>query len=685
MTRQTNHAVRYVSVAAVFCLICVIYLGRLLFIQINYAEEDESKTTKRTVTVQAVRGEIYDRNGNALVTNRYTYDLTLSYATFAASGLKTSNEACLHLADALKNSGEEVKHEEKYFPFDGAYPYYTLSGAAADPETSVAYRYQKVLKTIGLKEHAKPADVVKYYVTTYDLLATDTNGDRLFDDDEIDRLIRMRYDMDAVGFKSAGEYTFAEDVGLPLMTYVKELSLAGVTFTVNIERVYNYPGYASHILGTVGPIYSEEWDYYNEQGYQMNAVVGKSGCELAFEEYLHGSDGLLVIEEDAEGNVVSVTVKKEPVAGNDVHLTIDIDLQIAAEDGLRENVEYVVDRANGLVDRGANCNAGAAVAIDPDTFSVLAVASYPTYDLTTYNLDYNDLLMADGNPLFNRALNGLYAPGSTYKLGMSVAALMEGEITASSYIRCNGVYTYYSDYKPQCSTYPHVASSLNVVQAIADSCNCFFYDIGRRMGIDTMNRYMSRLGIGQSTGLELGGQIGVLASPEYRQQAGGEPWRDGLTLQAAIGQSDNLASPLQLACYTAALANGGTRYSAHLLDSVYTFGSDTPAYQYQQTEQTILDRLEIPEGVLGTVFRGMRDVVSGNEVVGRFINNKNIPVTVGGKTGTAQNSSGCDNALFVCTAPYNEPDIVISVVLEQGYTGGYASLTAGRILEAYYE
>ena len=685
MTRQPNHILRYVSVAAVFCVICVIYLGRLLFIQLNYAEDVEGDTTTRTVTVQAVRGEIYDRNGNALVTNRYTYDLTLSYSTFAASGLKASNEACLHMVDALKSSNEEEKHEEKYFPFDGAYPYYTLSEAVNDNETAVAYRYQRVLKTIGLKKDATVADVVKYYVTAYDLLATDVNGDRLFDDDEIDRLIRIRYDMDAVGFKSAGEYIFAKDVGLSLMTYVKELSLVGASFTVNVERVYNYPGYASHILGTVGPIYSEEWDYYNEQGYQMNAIVGKSGCELAFEEYLHGSDGLLLIEEDADGNVVSVTVKKEPVAGNDVHLTIDIELQVAAEDGLRENVEYVVGRAGGQVDRGANCNVGAAVAIDPNTFSVLAIASYPTYDLTTYNMDYNDLLAADGNPLFNRALSGLYAPGSTYKLGMSVAALMEGEITASSYIRCNGIYTYYSDYQPKCSTFPHASPSLSVVQAIADSCNCFFYDIGRRMGIDTMNRYMSRLGIGQSTGLELGGEKGVLASPEYRQQAGGEPWRDGLTLQAAIGQSDNLASPLQLACYTAALVNGGTRYSAHLLDSVYAFGSDLPSYRFEQTAQTTLDSLEIPEGVLGTVLRGMRDVVSGSDVIGRFINSKNIPVTVGGKTGTAQNSSGCDNALFVCAAPYNNPEIVISVVIEQGYTGGYASLTAGRILEAYYE
>lgn len=686
MTVRRTHFLRSMLIVGIFCLICVIYLGRLFYIQISGRENSyNTGTTTRTVTMQAVRGEIYDRNGNALVTNRYTYDLTLSYSTLAASGLKRSNETCLILTEALKKNGEEEKHIEKYFPFEGTYPYYTLTQEAADADSIPYYRLQKVLKAIGLKSDAKIADIVKYYTSTYDLLATDSNETRIFDDDEVDRLIRLRYDMDAQSFKSAGEYTFAENVGLELMTYVKESALSGVTFQVNVERVYNYPGYASHILGTIGPIYSEEWDYYNEQGYQMSAVVGKSGCEFAFEKYLRGTDGELRIEEDSTGNIVNVTVVKEPVAGNDVYLTIDIDLQIAAEDGLAENVAYVTDRSGGTVEKGANCNAGAAVVMDPDTFDVLAIASYPTYDLSTYNLSYNDLIKDESNPLFNRALNGLYAPGSTYKLGMAVAGLTERQITDTTRLTCTGVYKRYSDYKPKCSTYPHPygSSSLNVVQAIADSCNCFFYELGYRLGIDTMNSYMSRFGIGQSTGLELGGQTGVLASPEYRLEIGGDVWREGLTLQAAIGQSDNLASPLQLACYLGTLANGGTRYSAHLLHEVYSFGSQVPSYSYAQTEETVLDQIQISESILSTVLEGMKEVIDGNSVVQRFISS-NIPVTVGGKTGTAQNSSGCDNALFVCAAPYDDPDIVISVVIEQGYTGGYAALTAGKILEAYY-
>lgn len=684
MTLRRSHFIRYMAVAAVFCLICVIYLGRLFYIQISGRENSyDTGTTTRRVTIQAVRGELYDRNGNPLVTNSYTYDLTLSYSTLMTSGLRRANETCLHLITALRDTGEESKHVEKYFPFDGAYPYYTLTEEAEDSDSIPFYRMRKVLKAIGLDEDATVDEIVKYYISTYDLLATDANDRRVYDDDEVDRLIRLRYDMDAMSFKSTGEYTFAENAGLPLMTYVKELALAGVTFRVNVERVYNYPGYASHILGTVGPIYSEEWEYYNEQGYQMNAIVGKSGCELAFEQYLHGSDGELEIEEDANGNIVNVTVITEPVAGSDVYLTIDIDLQIAAEDGLAENVAYVVEKSNGNEASGANCNAGAAVVMDPDTFDVLAIASYPTYDLSTYNLEYNDLIQDTSNPLFNRALGGVYAPGSTYKLGVSVAALMEGKISSSSKVSCTGIYHFY-DYHPKCSTYPHVSSAINVIQAIADSCNSFFYEMGVRLGIDTMNEYMSKFGIGQPTGIELGGKTGVLASPEYRQQVGGDVWTEGLTLQAAIGQSDNLVSPLQLACYISTLANGGTRYSAHLLDSVYTFGSDTPSYSYIQGSQTVLSEIDIPENVLDSVFEGMREVVSGNSTVRNFIGNE-IPVTVGGKTGTAQNSSGCDNALFVCTAPYDDPEIVISVVIEQGNKGSYASLTAGKILEEYYK
>ncbi len=684
MTTQRTHLWRFMTVAIIFCLACVIYLGRLFYIQISGRDDRYSgETTPRTVTIRAVRGEIYDRNGVALVSNSYTYDLTLSHGSFSSMSVHAENETLLSILEALRSTDEIGKHEQKYFPFDGAYPYYSLSEEASDGDSIPFYRLRRVLGDVGLKEDSSVKDIINYYTDTYSLLATGSDGKRLYDDDQIDDLIRLRYDMNARRFGVANDYSFAENVGLPLMTYVKELNLGGIAFTVNVERVYNFPGYASHILGTVGPIYSEEWDYYNEQGYQMNAIVGKTGCEYAFEEYLHGSDGKLLIEEDAAGNVIRTEVLVAPVAGNDIHLTIDIDLQIAAEDGLAENVAYVVDHSGGVISYGANCNAGAAVVMDPNTFSVLAIASYPTYDLSTYNLNYNALATDAAKPLLNRALGGLYEPGSTYKLGVATAALMEEQIQAAERITCAGAYDRFgSSYRPKCSTYPHDHSAINVIEAIADSCNVFFYEMGYRLGIDRMNDYMKAFGFGESTGIEIGGATGILAGPDYRQQIHGELWTDGMTVQAAIGQADNQASPLQLACYISTLVGGGNRYAAHLLDSVYAFGADTPSYTYTQSAENLLSQIAISDDVLATVFEGMRSVVEDNDVVRR--NMASIPVTVGGKTGTAQNSSGCDNALFVCAAPYDDPEIVISVVLEQGYAGSYSSLTAARILEKYY-
>lgn len=674
---------RYLAIAAVFCLVCVIYLGRLFYIQISgKGNEYQSGTTVRTVTVQAVRGRILDREGRVLVSNAYTYDLTLSASSFDKMTSIRSNEICLRLLEAMSTCGEADKHVEKYFPMSGAYPYYRWSDEVLSEDSIPYYRLQRTLDDLGLKKDVTAQKLTDYYVRTYDLLSTDENGMRRFSDDEVDRLIRLRYDMDAMRFGAAADYVVAKDVGLPLMTDLKEQALGGVTFTVNAERSYAHPGYASHILGTVGPIYSEEWEYYNEQGYPMNAAVGKTGCEYAFESYLRGIDGEIEIREDAAGNILSVTVKKKPVAGSDIRLTIDIDLQIAAEDGLAENVQAIVEHSGGDPTRGSGCNAGAAVAMDPETFEILAVASYPTYDLSTYNADYGILSSMEGSPLLNRALSGSYAPGSTYKPGVAVAALMSGAIDVEDTLNCIGIYTRYADYQPKCSTVNTHRGSLDIIEAIADSCNVFFYEMGYRMGIDKMNEYMSAFGFGQPTGIELGGATGILAGPQYRQEVHGALWTGGNTLQAAIGQADNQATPLQLACYLSTLSNGGTRYSAHLLHSVYAAGADTPSVIYSQTSDTVLGRLEIPEDVRDSVFVGMRQMVTSHSYANRVFSK--LPVDAGGKSGTAQTNQDCDNALFIGMAPYDNPEIVVSVVLEQGYSGERASLTAARIMEAYY-
>lgn len=677
-----NHTLRYLGIVTFFCLICVIYLGRLFFIQISGRENEyKADITERVVTVQAVRGEIYDRNGVKLVANRYSYDLSLTHGQFYALSVQERNNVCLSVQNALAKRGGEGVRVQKFFPFDGTYPNYTYSADTLNGDSIRSYRLKRVLGDIGLKAETTAVDLRDYYTDTYDLLQLDNNGNRRFSDAEIDTIIRMYYDIDAVRFRSSGEYVLCQGVDMSLMTYIKEQNIKAVNFTVNVAREYCYPGYASHILGVVGPIYSNEWEYYNELGYQMNAIVGKSGCEAAFENYLRGTDGKVKIKEDKNGNVVDVEILSEAMAGNDVYLTIDINLQIAAEDGLAENVEYVINQSTG-VETGAECQSGAAVAMNPNTFEVLAIASYPTYNLASYNADYNLLAQDPTQPLLNRALNGTFAPGSTLKPGMAAIALSDHAIVESEYISCTGKYKE----TVGCSTYgTNHWSRINVIEAIAYSCNSFFCEIGHRLGIEKMEKYLTQFGLGQPTGLELGGSKGILAGPTYRGEIQSpELWQPGMTWQAAIGQSDHQLSPVQMACYIGTLCNGGTRYAAHLLHSVYRFGNDEPILVYQQTDDTVLSRFTISQENLNTVFEGMRRVVTDTASVRRWINSNTIPVTVGGKTGTAQTGGVCDNALFVAAAPYNDPDIVISVVLEKGYSGGLASLTAARILEAYY-
>ena len=682
-----THTLRYLGIVTLFCLICVIYLGRLFFIQISGRENEyKADITTREVTVQAVRGEIYDRNGVKLVANRYSYDLSFAHSQFYSLSLQERNTVCLSVQNALDKRGGEGVREQKFFPFDGTYPNYTYSADTLDGDSIRAYRLKRVLSDVGLKADATATDLRDYYTDTYDLLQLDNNGFRRFSDAEIDTLIRVYYDIDAVRFRSSGEYVLCQGVDMSLMTYIKEQNIKAVNFTVNVAREYCYPGYASHIIGLVGPIYSEEWGYYNELGYQMNAIVGKSGCEAAFENYLHGTDGKIRIKEDKNGNVTEVEVLTQAVAGNDVYLTIDINLQIAAEDGLAENVDYVTAQALGVAENGALCEAGAAVAMNPNTFEVLAIASYPTYDLTTYNADYNVLLQDPARPLTNRAIDGFYAPGSTLKLGMAAIALQNGALTQSEYITCTGRY----HNTIGCSTYAdtHSWGSIRVVDAIAYSCNSFFCELGNRLGIQTMEKDLAKFGLGESTGLELGGGSGILAGPTYRGEIQSEEqWQPGMTWGAAIGQSDHQLSPIQMATYIATLCNGGTRYTAHLLHSVYRFGSDEPSYVFEQSEETVLSRIEIDQNHLDTVFAGMKKMITETSFTNRWIaDNDDIPVTVGGKTGTAQQGGDRpDNALFVAAAPYNDPDIVISVVLENGAHGYYSAITAARILEAYYK
>ena len=690
MTTRKRFVYRYLLIALVFCMVSVIYVGRLFYIQITgRGNKYNDGITESIVKIQAVRGEIFDRNGEVLVGNDYSYSLTINFSSISTIGASAANRTYLKLLETLDVCGMTSAHSEPYFPFQGTYPDYALSPEATNPDSPVHYRLARLLRARGLDEDSSVKDIVNEYVDAYRLLETDDRGNRIYSNYQIDRLLRLHYDMEAKQFSLANDYVFAEETNFAFMTYVREMSLTGIQFQVSADRKYYYPGYASHILGSIGPIYAEEWDYYNDQGYPMNAIVGKTGCELAFEEYLRGVDGEMRVRTDANGNVIQTELISPPIAGKDVYLTIDIRLQIAAEDGLKENVEFVQENDYEAVE-GFESDAGAAVVMDPNTFEVLAIASYPTYDLSTYSLDYNDLLANTARPLVNRALRETYAPGSTFKVGVGLAGLCEGVITSSSTIKCIGYYDRFSDYHPGCSTYPHSSSNLNLTQALAVSCNCYFYELGYRLGIGTMDRYMTSLGIGQSTGIELSEATGVLAGMPGTYI---DEWWPGNTVQAAIGQSDNKSTPLQLCSYLSTIVNGGTRYATHLLDRVYNFGNNTPIYS-DEAATSILSSLEISAEDQRTIMKGLKQMIAESGAAKNYLIQSGVSSSfVGGKTGTAQidryvtnPETGelvkyeLTNALFTGVyAPDDQPELVVSVVIENASHGYYASLTAARI------
>lgn len=706
--RQRQRIRRLWALGFLFLAVLLVYVIRLATLELNAENirgHKQDGTTSRTVVVQAVRGQIYDRNGVPLVTNAYTYDLTMDYSVLPSENA-ARNAVILKALHMLEDCGEGTRFLSHDFPFDGYYPSFTYSTAVTDPTSGTHDTWLSVTSQNGLrreailnlkdKQHlntseatdlyqsapltAIPAErLVRYFVEEYELDATTADGSPLYSVGDIDRLIRVLWGMEAVGFSRANDYTMAKNISMDTVTHEKELGLPGVGFATTATRVYNYPGYASHILGQTGPIYAEEWAYYKELGYAMNTRVGKSGCEAAFESYLHGQDGIKVVVEDEDGNIVDEYMKTEPIAGQDVYLTIDIHLQIAAEEALAENVAYI-QNTYGRTD----CKTGAIVAMDPNNGELLALASYPSYDLTTYNRDYDTLAADPAKPLLNRALSGVYAPGSTFKPGMVAAALEEGIVTASTLLECAGTYTYYDSYQPDCWIYNTDSAIrkhgyINAAEALRVSCNCYFYESGRLLGIDRMNHYCRLMGLGEATGIELGEVTGSLAGPDHRAEIHGLDWQATDTIAAAIGQSDNAFTPLQLGVYTSTLVNGGNRYAAHLLlrtRSIAT-GKDTSV-----TTPQLLGSFDLSDANRLTILDGMEQVVSTSAQISGYM--KDVPVRVAGKTGTAQTGRANDNGLFVCCAPSRNPEIVVSSVIERAGGGSYSAMSAGRVLEAYY-
>ena len=642
-----------------FCAFLVLFFAVLYDAQVVHGSENRARSiTSNTAseTVTASRGIITDRNGKVLVSNRLAYTLVVDKSSFGKDEAAL-NDAIWQLIQLCQEQG--VTWNDTLPMTTGSSPQLTSK--------SLTESFREYLDGNKLPTDGGSAEVLAAMLKLYEVEDSYTVAQARL-------IVGVRYELDG-----RSSYTFAEDVSTELLGRITDGKYRGVTIKTAAARVYNTK-LAAHILGTVGAIWQEEWRSdestgyvgYADKGYNMNDLVGKDGVEKAFEEYLHGKDGKRLITTDENGKITGELYTREPQPGGTVALTIDIDLQQVVEDTLASTIQ-------GMIDKDSNERGGAAAVIQVGTGEVLAMASYPTYDLETFNQDYDELVKDERLPMFNRATQGVYAPGSTFKLCTSVAALEEGIITPSTIIEDKGIYTYYVDPQPMCWIWRQAHTThgrINVSQAIVDSCNYFYYEVGRLTGIKKLDEYATAFGLGQSTGIEIGDVSGVLASPEWAE-AHDREWTDGQTITAAIGQSYNLFTPLQLANYVATLVSGGEHYEAHLLKNVKSYDNSRVIDIYGKGP---LNDLNISDSTMAAVTKGMHDLTydSLRSAFSRCV------VEAGAKTGSAQVGTDIANGTFVAYAPYDDPEIAIAIVVEKGGSGSLLANAAVDIINAWF-
>ena len=674
----------------------VVFVGIFFFVLYDlqivhgaeYLEQSERKIVE-TETVDASRGNILDSLGRVLVTNRTCYQATLDLSLMGKA--EQRNETLRELLEICSeqqvewNDSLSISTRAPYF-FTTDDPYFVLS---TDEETGETVRTLTRLGQLSLKmkwlsddptevpdaELPDAEELLTLMCETFELEDGPTAENR--------RIAGVLYEL-YLRSKDINwnAYIFAEDVDIELISVVKERGLTGVQFETTTVRQYN-TSCAAHLLGRVGAIEREVWPTYKELGYPMDATVGRDGIEKAFEEYLRGTAGERILETNASGKIVSESwivdpetgEEQSPAPGNNVVLTLDLPLQEAVERALAEHVPTFPE-AEGA----------AAVIIDVNNGGVKAMTSYPTYDLANFSSVWNEIKADPLKPMYNRAIQGLYAPGSTFKMVTAIGALEEGIITPTDKILDTGAYTYYTSniaLAPKCwifRQYGGTHGAVNVSEAITESCNVFFYDVGRRLGIDKLNLYARMFGLGETTGIEIAGEAaGVVAGRDYTESVLRQPWYEGSTLSVAIGQENNQFTPLQLANYIATLVNGGNHYSTHLLKEVKSADYSQVVYT---REPELLDTIQIDPEYLDAVKRGMLAVTETGSAAKYFTN---LDVKVGAKTGSAQVAADSEaNAVFVAFAPYDDPEIALCIVVEKGGSGTEVGAIAADILSYYF-
>ena len=680
-----------------FCAVLAGFMAVLYQTQIVHGDDYLVSTNTHiteTEQVNSVRGDILDTYGRTLVTNEVSYNVELDWDAMGSRRV----EILTRLLEICREEGVEWADS---LPITESAPWayttdtplsYATENDEGEPVTKATLLGLLAKKCGWVKDPAAARLTAGQLLSTmcqsFGVTEKQTRprletpslrgtlaaaGQALRLDDQGGSVTRSDRALAGVLYElylrqhsiSNTSYVFARGVDITFITKVREGGLDGVRIETATARRYE-THYAAHVLGYTGAITEASKDRYKELGYPMNATVGRDGVELAFEERLHGASGTRLMEKDVDGNIISQEWQTEPEPGENAVLTIDIALQSTTEDLL---AQYAAQQEEP---------GGLAAAVVDMTGGVLALASYPSYDMTTFWDDYADLANdTDGRPLVNRAVKGLYSPGSTFKMLTAVAALSTGTISTTDKVECTGKYTYYTSPQPRCAVYPGRHGYDNVTKAITDSCNVFFFDVGRRTGIATLDKYAEQFGLGQYTGVELAEEQGTVAGPETSARFD-QPWYDGDTLNAAIGQGNHQFTPLQLANYVATLVNGGNHYQCHLLKEYKSsdYSQVTEAY-----EPKLLNTIDIEPQHLSAIMKGMYDLSKTARMVPAF---SSLPVSVGCKTGTAEVATKAANAVFVCFAPYEDPQVALCLVAEQGESGRTLASVAGGILAQYF-
>lgn len=668
-----NNLKRLLALAGFLAAALVIYVGVLYNIQINqhdYYLAKSIRTITRVETVEASRGVITDRSGRELVSSRSSYNLT-----FDSSLLSEEDDENLAILRLIKLCQSQQVSWADNLPITFTAPFsYTLDKLDDTQRSRFADFLQKDLKRVST--NLAPDGITEELLNSLGLdagslvalLREKYEIPVSFSPADARAVIGVQYELSIRQLVSTTAYAMAEDIDSAMISLLNDGNYAGARITTSSVREYQTDS-AAHILGTVGPIWREEYLELKDKGYGYNDRIGRSGVELAFEEYLKGTDGKRIVSTNAEGKITGEYYEKEPQPGNTVELTIDLSLQKSVEDALAETVS-AMSAKDGNTTRGAG-----AVVIKVGTGEVLALASYPDFDLSTYNQDYNILSTDLAKPLWNRTTMGTYAPGSTFKPLTAVAALMEGIITPYQKIKTTGHWTYPGDPNSYANCWIYNSSrgnhgSINVSEAITVSCNYFFAQMGYYLGLDKLNEYATAFGLGEHTGIEIGDAAGNLAQNKAGENQA--PW-------AAFGQASYLFTPIQLANYIATLVSGGKHCDAHLLKAVKSY-DNTQVLAVGNTDPK--NTVDISDEALTAVKKGMHDLTTTGSLAPYF---KDCVVDAGAKTGTAQvNKDTENNGVFVCFAPYDDPEIAVSIVIEQGGSGSALASTAVSILNAYF-